>query len=103
MASKKTTPFEMYTWLPLSSTADLSKLEEHISAEYDPKGVAKKLVDGMSNAVKGVLIERSYIDKDYRSTYYNFYAKKAQRYRPDCVRLHFFDGAVSFDGKGLRL
>jgi hypothetical protein len=100
---KKPDTFEMYTWISLSSTADLVQLEKHISAEYDPTSVAKKLADGMSNAVKGVLIERSYIDKDYRSTYYNFYAKKAQRYRPDCVRLHFFDGTVSFDGTGLRL
>lgn len=103
MAKKKASKSEMYTWLALNSTADLRKLEEHISADYDPVSVAQKLADGMSNAVTGVLIERNYIDKDYRSTYYNFYAKKAQRYRLDCVRLHFFDGTVRFDCKGLRL
>jgi hypothetical protein len=53
--------------------------------------------------VKAVLIERNYIDKDYRSTYYNFYAKKGQRYRTDCVRLHFFDQSITFDAKALRL
>jgi hypothetical protein len=31
----------MYTWLPLSSSTDLALLENHISAEYDPKRVAK--------------------------------------------------------------
>jgi hypothetical protein len=50
-----------------------------------------------------VLIEEDYTDKDYRSTYYNFYSKKGQRYRPDCVRLHFFDQTVAFDEKTLRL
>lgn len=93
----------MYTWITLNSPADLARLENEVSAEYEPAVVAQKLADGISDAVKGVLIERDYVDKDYRSTYYNFYAKKAQRYRPDCVRLHFFDETVRFDGKGLRL
>jgi hypothetical protein len=93
----------MYTWITLNSPADLARLENELSAEYEPAVVAQKLADGISDAVKGVLIERDYVDKDYRSAYYNFYAKKAQRYRPDCVRLHFFDETVRFDDKGLRL
>jgi hypothetical protein len=93
----------MYTWLPLASSADLAKLEQHIDQEYAPKFVAKKLTADFSGAVKGVLVERNYIDKDYRSTYYNFYAKKGRQYRADCVRLHFFDGTVSFDEQPLKL
>jgi hypothetical protein len=93
----------MYTWLPLSSSADLTQLKSLISTEYDPGRVAAKLADGISSAVKAILIERNYVDKDYRSTYYNFYAKKGQHYRTDCVRLHFFDETVSFDRAVLRL
>jgi hypothetical protein len=93
----------MYTWMPLSSGVDLGHLVSHISPEYAPDQVARKLAAGISSAVKGVLIERNYIDKDYRSTYYNFYAKKGQHYRADCVRLHFFDETVTFDEKGLKL
>jgi hypothetical protein len=93
----------MYTWIPLRSGADLAQLAKHISPEYAPERIAKKLAEGMSKAVKGVLIERNYIDKDYRSTYYNFYAKKGQHYRADCVRLHFFDQTVWFDEKALKL
>lgn len=93
----------MYTWIPLGSVADLSQLTIHISSEYGPKAVATKLSAGLSDAVKAVLIESDYVDKDYRSTYYNFYAKKGQHYRPDCVRLHFFDETVSFDDNTLRL
>src|SRR5260370_6710574 len=93
----------MYTWLPLSSSADLVQLEQHIEPEYAPKYVATKLAAGLSDAVKGILIERNYIDKDYRSTYYSFYAKKGRRYRPDCVRLHFFDETVSFHEGALKL
>src|SRR5436853_6181383 len=93
----------MYSWIALSSTADLALLGKEITSEYDPTGVIKKLTVGLSDAVKGLLIERNYIDKDYRSTYYNFYAKKGLRYRPDCVRLHFFDETVAFDEKTLKL
>jgi len=93
----------MYAWISLNSSADLTKLEAELSTEFGPARVAKKLAGGISNAVKGVLIERNYVDKDYRSTYYNFYAKKGQHYRADCARLHFFDGTVTFDEKALKL
>jgi hypothetical protein len=93
----------MYTWLPLKSSADLAQLESQISPEYGPKRVADKLARAISGAVKGVLIERNYVDKDYRSTYYHFYAKKGLRYLADCVRLHFFDQAVVFDERALKL
>jgi hypothetical protein len=93
----------MYKWLPLASVGDLNSLPSFVSKEYDPSHVATRLVGAISGAVKAVLIEYNYIDKDYRSTYYNFYAKKGQLYRTDCVRLHFFDGAVTFNKSALTL
>src|SRR5437016_4367208 len=93
----------MYKWIPINSTSDLAQLTNHVSSEYNPEPVSKKLAQGISKAVKAVLIEDNYIDKDYRSTYYNFYSKKGQRYRADCVRLHFFDETVSFDEETLKL
>jgi hypothetical protein len=93
----------MYTWIAINSAADLDALLTEISAEYDPQGVIKKLNTGLSGAVKAILVEHNYIDKDYRSTYYNFYAKKGQHYRADCVRLHFFDETVTFDASALKL
>ena len=93
----------MYNWIPLSSITDLSKLNNFISPEYAPTRVAEMLANGISDAVKAVLVESNYIDKDYRSTYYGFYAKKGLRYRPDCVRLHFFDETVTFNKKALTL
>ena len=93
----------MYKWIKLNTSADLIQLEQHISIEYSPKHVSQRLIGGISDAVKSVLIEENYVDKDYRSTYYNFYSKKGQKYRADCVRLHFFDQTVSFDENGLKL
>src|SRR5690348_12212602 len=93
----------MYTWVPLSTSADLANLSQFIPEEYDPDGVGQKLKASISDAVKAVLIESNYIDKDYRSTFYNFYAKKGQYYSPDCVRLHFFDDTVQFKDDCLQL
>lgn len=93
----------MYIWLPLNSTADLDSLADKISAEYDPQRVVNRLKTGLSAAVKAVLIEENYIDKDYRSTFYHFYAKKGLTYGADCVRLHFFDETVTFDPQALKL
>lgn len=93
----------MYTWLPLKSPADLAQLADHVGGEYNPDDVADRLSGALSPAVKAVLIEENYIDKDYRSTYYNFYAKKGQRYAANCVRLHFFDEVVRFDPTAFKL
>lgn len=93
----------MYAWIPVTSSADLNQLETQLSPEFAPKIVAQKLSAGISGAVKAILIEQNYVDKDYRSTYYNFYAKKGQGYSPSCVRLHFFDETVKFDSASVKL
>lgn len=93
----------MYQWISLKKPEDLAGLAGIIGPEYAPAKVAKKLIEGISQAVKGVLIETRYVDKDYRSTYYHFYAKKGHHYSSLCARLHFFDSTVSFDPKGLVL
>lgn len=95
----------MYKWLVINSSADLDTLlgEDYIPAEYNPRRVVEELKKGLSDAIKGILIEKDYVDKDYRSTYYNFYTKKGIAYKPDCLRLHFFDADVSFDTDSYRL
>jgi hypothetical protein len=93
----------MYNWIPVASPTDLNQLAQYVLPEYCPNEAVQLLAHGISQAVKGILIETRYIDKDYRSTYYNFYAKKGQKYRDDCVRLHFFDETVTFEDSTLRL
>jgi hypothetical protein len=89
--------------MPVASSADLSQLGNFVSAEYGPERVVEKLKNEISAAVKAILIEHNYVDKDYRSTYYSFYAKKGQHYRSHCVRLHFFDEAVTLVTATLKL
>ena len=90
-----------YKWIKIEKSTDFQQLEALLDAEYAPKQVIEKLEESITAAVKGILIEYGYVDKDYRSTYYNFYAKKGRRYRDDCVRLHLFDATVSFKSGSL--
>ena len=86
-----------YDWIDLVPPGGYDLLKQTLDAEYDPEGVVQQLKSQVTDAAKGVLVEHGYIDKDYRSTFYNFYAKKGRPYRSDCVRLHFFDEAVRYD------
>lgn len=86
-----------YSWIKLETLADYDRLVDFLDPEFDPKGIARRLKDQLTHAAKGILVEHGYVDKDYRSTLYNFYAKMGRQYRPDCVRLHFFDGTVRYD------
>ena len=86
-----------YDWLEITAPDDYSKLVEKLDSEFQPEIIAKQLQHSITDTVGGVLIEHGYIDKDYRSTFYNFYAKMGRTYRADCVRLHFFDKDVKFD------
>ncbi|MCY4302018.1 MAG: hypothetical protein OXC68_09845 [Aestuariivita sp.] len=92
-----------YTWLVIDSPDDYNRLTEILDDPFEPEAIARKLKNNISEEISGVLIEHDYIDKDYRSTFYNFYAKMGRPYRQDCVRLHFFDKDVRFSDSPLDL
>ena len=93
----------MYTWLPIHSPGDFRRLSDLLTSAYAPAEVASFLEERVAPRCAAVLIEFGYVDKDHRSTYYNFYSKKGLRYDPFCVRLHFFDGEVEFREETLEL
>jgi hypothetical protein len=93
----------MYKWLPVRQPSDFQRLPELLDAVYAPAEIASLLTSHVSAQCGGVLIEYAYVDKDYRSTYYHYYAKKGLRYDPFCVRLHFFDGDIDFLEETLEL
>jgi hypothetical protein len=93
----------MYKWCSLPDEGRFESLVTLLPETYNPRQVATKLSTGLSAAVKNVLIEYDYTDKDYRSTYYRFYAKMGRSYPSECARLHFFDGQVTFDESRLAL
>ena len=85
-----------FTWLEIHSSEDYDKLIDILEVEYGPKNIAADLKTNISGEVGAVLVEHDYIDKDYRSTFYNYYAKMGRPYRGDCVRIHFFDREVDY-------
>ncbi len=60
----------------------------------DEKGLAR-LMKPLDGKCLGVIVEREYIDKDYRDTFANFHAKRFNTPPSRCVRLHFFRDAIS--------
>ena len=67
-----------YTWLEIDSPDDYDILD----VEFEPEAIAWELKNNISSEVSGVLVEHDYIDKDYRSTFYNFYAKMGRPLSP---------------------
>lgn len=86
-----------YEWFPIGKPSDFDKLVRRIDSDFAPQAVVDELKRYIRPAVRGVLVEYGYVDKDYRSTYYKHYAKKGRTYRDDCVRLHFFAEGIGFD------
>ena len=86
-----------YGWIDLQTPEDYDRLVDVLDPEFDPESIAQRLKSQVTAQAKGVLVEHGYVDKDYRSTFYNFYAKKGRQYRADCVRLHFFEDGVSYN------
>lgn len=80
----------MVNWLSIKKPGDLAELASILPAEFGAQEVVDWLLANLSAAVEGVLVELPYVDKDYRSTYYNYYAKKGASYSPYSARLHLF-------------
>ena len=68
-----------YDWIKLDTPQAYNHLSIVLDPEFDPTGIAERLKTQLTDAAKGVLVEHGYIDKDYRSTFYNFYAKKGRQ------------------------
>lgn len=81
----------MFEWLPISKASDFERLVDLLDpTEYGLQEVVDWLAQHANDTVAGVLVEFPYIDKDYRSTYYHYYAKKGRAYSSLSARLHFF-------------
>lgn len=67
-----------------------------VKPELDVRGL-KRLKDVLETQAKCVVIERHYIDKDYRDTFSHFHSKRFNTPHSRCVRLHFFSVPVKED------
>jgi len=97
-------------WINIEKPEDYDELldvglpdDEDFEKVYGIADVVAELKANMRSRVRKLLVELSYVDKDYRSTFYHFYAKKGRQYRANCVRIHFFGATVNFDAGKLAL
>ena len=70
-----------------------NKLIELSGGYLDTRGLVrlKAVLDGKCQSA---IVEREYIDKDYRDTFTNFHAKRFNTPPSRCVRLHFFEKPI---------
>jgi hypothetical protein len=92
-----------YKLFAITKPEDLNAIAADLPDSYAPQEVIEELKSGLDPRCQKIIVEYYYNDKDYRSTYYHYYAKKAYRYDLSCVRLHFFDERVDLrDGHQLQ-
>ena len=51
--------------------------------------------DYLKDTAKTVVIEKGYVDADYRDTYFNFFSRKFAQYPSKIIRVNFFTGKIS--------
>jgi len=95
----------VFVWHSIDRRENLKSVLLTLPADYVDPNVVSLLSSGLSTNVRGLLVEEGYVDKDYRSVYYNFYAKKSIKYRRNCIRLHLFTDEVRMNNvcSGLQL
>lgn len=76
---------------------NFKKLWDYIPVEYLSISLMEQFESCFSDDIKTLLIEYPYIDKDYRSTYYAFYAKRHRSYDQFCFRIHLFSKDIQVD------
>lgn len=67
---------------------------KHATPELDGRGLTR-LRALLESDCKCVVIERHYIDKDYRDTFSHFHSKRFSTPSSRCLRLHFFSAPVT--------
>lgn len=98
-------PTTLLTWTPDDDPAVIVDMRTtswaDLGSRYDGgsgnRPLARVFEIAEQHGVIHVLIERRYIDLDWRSEHANFYSASFTRYPSVCHRLHFFAGEVPSD------
>ncbi len=54
----------------------------------------KRIYDYLNGTAKTIVIEKDYVDADYRDTYFNFFSRKFAQYPSKTVRANFFNKTI---------
>ncbi len=83
-----------YVLIQLDQPEDWQALQD-CCAGYLTDDDYRKLKQYLDPVAKTAVLERGYIDADYRDTYFNFFARKFARYPADTIRVNFFTAKIS--------
>ncbi|MBI5423235.1 MAG: hypothetical protein HZA32_04060 [Opitutae bacterium] len=84
----------VFVFLTFDAIDGWESLRQLVSPELDRRGL-KRLRPLLEPVCRSVVIERYYIDKDYRDTFSHFHSKRFNTPSARCVRLHFFAAPMS--------
>jgi hypothetical protein len=79
----------LFPIVQIDSPSDWDLLPK-VTGQYLTLRALQKLRSFLAPAVKSIVVEIGYVDKDFRDTYSGFYAKKFAQYPSRTVRLHLF-------------
>ena len=68
---QETITLASYDWIDLRTSGDYDHLTKVLDPDFGPQEIIQCLKSQVINATKGMLVEHEYVDKDYRSTFYN--------------------------------
>lgn len=80
--------------LTFDAQTDWASLYKIADPHLEKKGLAR-LIAALNTTAKCVVVEREYIDKDYRDTFSHFHSKRFSTPNSRCLRLHFFSNNVT--------
>ena len=83
-----------YTILSFDDDDSWDELLNQMENSLTERGLGH-LVKLLMRSVKSIVIERQYIDKDYRDTFSHFHSKRFVTLTSRCDRLHFFSVPIS--------
>lgn len=85
---------EQHVLIQLESDSDWESLY-HICEGYITYRDAVQIQKYLNGTAKTVVLEKGYVDTDYRDTYFNFFSRKFAQYPSKTIRVNFFSRKFS--------
>jgi hypothetical protein len=88
--------FEKQQHILIQLESDSDWLKFYNSCEgYITLGDYEQIYEYLNEVAKTVVIEKGYVDADYRDTYFNFFSRKFAQYPSKTIRVNFFTDKIS--------
>ena len=85
---------DKHVFVQLNSSDDWDKFYE-ICEGYITRSAFELIRQYLNNVARTIVIEKDYVDADYRDTYFNFFSRKFSQYPSKTIRANFFIDQIS--------